>query len=93
MNLTKEEQNEVLNKIERVTTIRLGGKITEAYNDSSLRLRVYVNIIDNIYKRFNVTTFSDIKVNNLVELFDLIENYQLPLLLANGVVKRNNCIS
>lgn len=67
----------------------LGGKESEAYQDKSLRGKVYADIYGQIKRQFGVATYKAIKRSQCDNAVDVIENYELPLVLAEQVVDCN----
>lgn len=63
----------------------LGGKLSGAYNDKSLRSRVYKDIHDEVKRQFGVTTYKAIKRSQCDKAIEIIQNYNLPFALAEEV--------
>ena len=63
----------------------LGGKLASAYNDKSLRSRVYKDIHDEVKRQFGVTTYKAIKRSQCDKAIEIIQNYNLPFALAEEV--------
>lgn len=66
----------------------LGGKLASAYNDKSLRSRVYKDIHDEVKRQFGVNTYKAIKRSQCDKAIEIIQNYNLPFALAEEV---NSC--
>lgn len=66
----------------------LGGKDSEAYQDKSLRAKVYSDIHSQIKRQFGVSTYKAIKRSQTEIAVDLIKNYELPMILADEI---NDC--
>lgn len=66
----------------------LGGKLSGAYNDKSLRSRVYKDIHDEVKRQFGVNTYKAIKRSQCDKAVEIIQNYNLPFALAEEV---NGC--
>lgn len=63
----------------------LGGKLSSAYNDKSLRSRVYKDIHDEVKRQFGVNTYKAIKRSQCDKAVEIIQNYNLPFALAEEV--------
>lgn len=63
----------------------LGGKLSGAYNDKSLRSRVYKDIHDEVKRQFGVNTYKAIKRSQCDKAVEIIQNYNLPFALAEEV--------
>lgn len=67
----------------------LGGKLSGAYNDKSLRSRVYKDIHDEVKRQFGVNTYKAIKRSQCDKAVEIIQNYNLPFALAEEVKSCN----
>ena len=63
----------------------LGGKESEAYQDKSLRGKVYADIYGQLKRQFGVVTSKAIKRSQCESAVDVVESYELPLVLENQV--------
>lgn len=63
----------------------LGGKETNAYNDRSLRGKVYSDIYRELKRQFGVTTYKAIKRNQCDLAISIIDEYELPYVLAEQI--------
>lgn len=63
----------------------LGGKESNAYNDRSLRGKVYSDIYRELKRQFGVTTYKAIKRNQCDLAVSIVDEYELPLVLAEQV--------
>lgn len=66
----------------------LGGKSSNAYNDRSLRGKVYSDIYRELKRQFGVTTYKAIKRNQCDLAVSIIDEYELPFVLSEEI---NNC--
>lgn len=96
----KEEQyiaqaqcKEISNRVKSLGTKLLGGKKNLAYQDSSLRSRVYIDIYSQIHREFGVKSCADIKCKDYSAVFSVIHNYSLPMHLLNDIEYANNQMS
>lgn len=63
----------------------LGGKESPAYNDRSIRSRVYSDLYGQLRREFGVSTYKAIKRNQTDTAVTVIEMYTLPLALADTI--------
>lgn len=63
----------------------LGGKESNAYNDRSLRGKVYSDIHRELKRQFGVTAYKAIKRNQCDLAISVIDEYELPLVLADQI--------
>lgn len=63
----------------------LGGKESNAYNDRSLRGRVYSDIYRELKRQFGVTTYKAIRRNQCDLAISIIDEYELPFVLAEEI--------
>lgn len=66
----------------------LGGKESNAYNDRSLRSKVYSDIYRELKRQFGVTTYKAIKRNQCDLAISVIDEYELPYVLSEEI---NDC--
>lgn len=67
----------------------LGGKNSNAYRDNSLRSKVYQDIHNEVKRQFGVNTYKAIKRSQCDRAIEIIENYELPMVLADEVADCN----
>lgn len=63
----------------------LGGKESNAYNDRSLRGKVYSDVYRELKRQFGVTTYKAIKRSQCDLAISVIDEYELPLVLADQI--------
>jgi len=63
----------------------LGGKESEAYQDKSLRGKVYADIYGELKRQFGVGTYKAIKRGDCDRAVGIIEEYNLPIVLAEQI--------
>lgn len=71
----------------------MGGKITAAYKDNSLRGKVYSDIQKELKRQFQVTRYEAIKRCQLPIAYEILGKYELPLVLKSEIEAINNQIS
>lgn len=67
----------------------LGGKASEAYQDKSLRSRVYSDIYSQLKREFAVTSYKAIKRGKTDIAIEIIKKYELPFVLKEEVNSAN----
>lgn len=70
-------------------TSLLGGKGSNAYQNKSLRQRVYSDIQSEIKRQFNVVSYKAIKRKHLDIAKEIIKSYNLPFSLSNEIDEEN----
>lgn len=80
-------------KITRAVRVKgtdiLGGKASNAYSDNSIRSKVYQDIHNEVKRQFGVNTYKAIKRSQCDKAIEIIDNYTLPMALANEVEQIN----
>jgi Rha family phage regulatory protein len=71
----------------------LGGYKSAAYNDNSIRGKVYADIQGQLKRQFGVIRYEAIKRNQLDIAKKIVEEYKAPLVLLNEIQGINNQIS
>lgn len=71
----------------------LGGKESNAYNNRSLRGKVYSDIYREIKRQFGVSSYKAIKRNQCELAISIINEYELPFVLADQIKDCNAQIS
>ena len=67
----------------------LGGRDSEAYNDKSIRSKVYSDIHGEVRRQFGVNTYKAIKRSECDKVIDVIGNYQPPMVIAQEIKDAN----
>lgn len=67
----------------------LGGRDSEAYNDNSLRSKVYSDIHGEVRRQFGVNTYKAIKRSECDKVIDVINNYNPPMVIAQEIKDAN----
>ncbi len=76
--------------VKRIGTKALGGYRTAAYNDKSLRGRVYADIHHQLRREFGVERYEAIKRSQLDKATEIVNSYKAPTVLVDEIVQANN---
>lgn len=68
----------------------MGGKKSNAYNNSSLRSKVYSDLSNQIKREFGVSSYRAIRRNQTDKAVEMILNYKLPIYLKEQVDFENS---
>lgn len=79
------EESRITAAVKRKGVNCLKGKESEAYQDKSLRGKVYADIYGQLKREFGVATYKAIKRNQCDKAIAIIESYELPLILQEAV--------
>lgn len=79
------EIDRITEAVHKRRVVALGGKETNAYNDRSLRGKVYSDIYREIKRQFGVTTYKAIKRNQCDLAISIVDEYELPYVLAGQI--------
>lgn len=90
MPLFKAECDELQDLVHKVGVRCLGGKKSKAYNDASLRGRVYADIQHQLKREFGVNKYAWIKHSQFNKAKEIISNYTLPIVLEDEITLFNN---
>lgn len=71
----------------------LGGKESEAYRNKSLRTKVYRDVDKQLRREFGVNSYKAIKRSQCDTALEIIDNYELPLVLKDEIEAVNSQIS
>lgn len=71
----------------------LGGKESEAYQDKSLRGRVYSDIYGQLKREFGISSYKAIKRSQTDTAVGVVDNYELPVVLADEIKDCNSQLS
>lgn len=83
------QRKEISKQVRALGVDLLGGKRSTAYQDKSLRNRLYSDIYGQIHREFGVGSCDDIKRRDYSAVFSVIHNYSLPMHLANDIEYAN----
>ncbi len=87
------QRKEISKRVRALGVKLLGGKKSPAYQDKSLRSRVYSDINGQIHREFGVESCDDIKRKDYSAVFSIIHNYSLPMHLSNDIEYINSQMS
>lgn len=83
------EADEISNRIKKRGVEILGGKSSSAYNDRSIRQKLYNNYYFYLKQNFNVSSYKAIKRNRRNQALEIIEEYKPPLFLKEMIDEAN----
>lgn len=83
------EAEHVVNRVNKRVVAALGGKNSNAYNDTSLRSKVYSDIHRELKRHFGVTKYKYIKSCRCEAALEIIDEYELPIVLQDMIVDAN----
>ena len=82
------EENKITSAVRKAGVKILGGKASNAYNDKSLRSKLYSDIYRELKRQFDVTTYKAIKRSQCSMALSIIETYKPPIALEEQI---KNC--
>ena len=83
------EIEKITNAVNKMAVACLGGKNSNAYQDRSLRGKVYSDVYSELKRQFGVSTYKAIKRNQCDDAVGVIGQYKLPYILAEQVQMEN----
>ena len=92
MPLFKAECDELVAIVKKIATSKLGGYKTQAYNDKSLRGKVYSDIQYQLRREFGVDKYAWIKHSQFDRAKDVVGAYALPIVLKEDIYQINSQI-
>jgi len=84
------EQEELQRAVRSKGTYLLGGRNSEAYQNKSLRQRLYSDLQREIKRQFGVNTYKSIKRFQLDKAKEIVSNYMPPLIIQDEIMLMNN---
>lgn len=84
------ECEEISKAVKRVGTRVLGGHGSKAYNNKSIRAKVYSDIHRQLKREFDVNSYKAIKRKYLSEAIDIVERYNLTISLNEQISMMNS---
>ncbi|MDU6483285.1 MAG: ORF6C domain-containing protein [Paeniclostridium sordellii] len=84
------ECEEISKAVKRVGTRVLGGHGSKAYNNKSVRAKVYSDIHRQLKREFDVNSYKAIKRKYLSEAIDIVERYNLTISLNEQISMMNS---
>lgn len=79
------ECDRITTAVRSVGVRRLGGKESNAYQDRSLRGKVYSDIYNQLKREFGVTSYKAIKRSQSQLAVDIVKSYKLPFALYDEI--------
>lgn len=79
------EEVKISNAVKKKGVECLGGKKSNAYNDKSLRGRLYSDLHKQLRREFGVNTYKAIKRNQADTAIAIIQRYEPPLVLSETI--------
>ncbi|MED2125983.1 ORF6C domain-containing protein [Bacillus thuringiensis] len=79
------ECDEISRTVRRLGVSLLGGKQSNAYQDRGVRETVYRDIYGQLYREFGVTSYKAIKRCHLKRASELIDEYNIPIVLSEKI--------
>ena len=79
------EESKITNAVKRKGVECLGGKESNAYNDRSVRGRLYSDLHNQLWREFGVSTYKAIKRNQADTAVSIIQCYVPPLVLSETI--------
>lgn len=83
------ECDQITSAVKKQGVSCLGGKKAPAYQDASLRARVYQDIYKELKRQFGVASYKAIKRGQAEQAVQVVEAYALPIVLAAEVEAAN----
>lgn len=83
------EESKITNAVKRKGVEYLGGKESNAYNDRSVRGRLYSDLHNQLRRQFGVSTYKAIKRNQADTAVSIIQCYVPPLVLSETIETMN----
>ena len=83
------EESKITNAVKRKGVECLGGKESNAYNDRSVRGRLYSDLHNQLRREFGVSTYKAIKRNQADTAVSIIQCYVPPLVLSETIETMN----
>jgi ORF6N domain./ORF6C domain. len=79
------EESKITSAVKRKGVQCLGGKESNAYQDRSLRGKLYADLYGQLYRNFGVKSYLAIKRNQTETAITIIQGYTPPLVLAETI--------
>ena len=87
--LFQAECKELQKVVRQIGTKVLGGYKSPAYNDKSLRAKVYSDIQSQIRREFEVSRYESIKRKELESALKIVANYKVPYKIEQDITLKN----
>lgn len=86
------ECEQVQNAVKKKGSGILGGKNSAAYQNRSVRTKVYTDIQFTLKRNFGITSYKALKRKQLDKALQIIEEYKVPVVLEDKINELNNQI-
>ncbi|PGC59248.1 phage regulatory protein [Bacillus toyonensis] len=84
------ECDEISKAVRKLGVLLLGGKDSNAYQDTSLRKKLYSDIYSQLHREFGVNSYKAIKRHHLERAIQIInEEYSIPIVLEEEITATN----
>lgn len=83
------EADRITEAVKKKGTLVLGGKLSNAYANRSIRQKVYSNIYSTIKYQFQVKSYKAIRRNQMDKVIEIIDRYEPPVFLKDGIDSEN----
>lgn len=83
------ESESITNAVKKKGVNIMGGKNSNAYHNRSIVNTVYRDIYSQIYRNFGVKSYKAIKRSQCDKVFEIIEKYEPPVILAERIKYEN----
>lgn len=90
MPLFNTECKELQTKVRKKAIEVLGGYKSKAYNNKSIRVKIFTDIQRQLKREFGVNRYESIKRIQLNKAYEMISNYKTPYILNAEIVLQNN---
>lgn len=84
--------DELQAQVRKMGVAVLGGKNSPAYNDNSVRQKLYTDIHHQLRREFGVNRYKAIRRCQLNKALETVSNYKVPLVLSEEIQQLNNQI-
>ena len=84
------ECEELVGEVKRTRTRALGGYKSPAYNNKSIRTKVFQDVYGEIKRQFGVRKYKAIKRKDLDGALEILSSYELPKVLKSEIMVTNN---
>lgn len=83
------EADRITEAVKKKGTLVLGGKLSNAYANRSIRQKVYSNIYSTIKYQFQVKSYKAIRRNQMDKVIEIIDRYEPPVFLKDEIDSEN----
>ncbi|PGT80270.1 hypothetical protein COD86_28145 [Bacillus cereus] len=87
------ECDEIVKTVNKIVVRLLGGKQSNAYQNKSVRDKVYKDIYRELRRHFDVKSYKAIKRRYIDTANNMILKYDLPIVLSEEILQANNQLS